>query len=89
MIPEPLSHLAAAVEQELARVRLEYLAYGMDLDLTATVDESAGVVVITGESLRLRRPRSILQTRISRAGLRAVTCASNRRIVVFPPPQGA
>jgi len=82
--PEPLQHLAAVVEHETARIRLEYLCYGMDLDLTAAVDGVAGTVVITGKSLGLRRPRSLLETRLGRAGLRSETHASDLRITVFP-----
>jgi|GEM_PF-2636960 len=82
--PEPLQHLAAAVEHEIARIQLEYLCYGIDLDLTAAVDGAAGTVVITGKSLLLRRPRKLLESRISRAGLRSETCESDARITVFP-----
>jgi hypothetical protein len=81
---EPLEQLAATVELEIARVQLEYLWYGMDLDLTAAVDAAGGTVVISGESLRLGRPRRILESRISRAGLRWETHAADLRITVFP-----
>lgn len=84
MSPEPLQQLAAVLEHEIALVQLEYLWYGMDLDLTAVVDGAAGTVIITGESLRLRRPRRLLENRISRAGLRSETYAADLRITVFP-----
>ena len=84
MSPEPLKQLATVVEHEIARIQLEYLCYGMDLDLTAAVDGAAGTVVITGESLRLCRPRRLLESRISRAGLRSETHAPDLRISVFP-----
>jgi len=82
--PEPLKHLAAVVEHEIACIQLEYLWYGMDLDLTAVVDGAAGKVIIIGESLRLGRPRRLLESRIRRAGLRSETCAPDLRISVFP-----
>ena len=82
--PEPLQHLAAVVEHEIARIQLEYLCYGIDLHLTAAVDGAAGTVIITGESLRLGRPRRLLESRISRAGLRSETHAPDLRITVFP-----
>lgn len=84
MSPEPLQHLAAVVEHEIARIQLEYFCYGMDLDLTAAVDGVAGAVIITGESLRLGRPRRLLESRISRAGLRSETRAPDLQITVFP-----
>jgi hypothetical protein len=82
--PQPLQQLAAVVEHEIARIQLEYLCYGMDLDLTSAVDGAAGAVIITGESLRLSRPRRLLESRISRAGLRSESRAPELRITVFP-----
>ena len=82
--PEPLQHLAAVVEDEIARVQLEYLCYGMDLDLAAAIDGAAGTVVITGEGLRFCRPRRLLEGRIGRAGLRSQTYGPDLRITVFP-----
>jgi hypothetical protein len=82
--PEPLKQLATVVEHEIARVLLEYLCYGIDLDLTAAVDGAAGTVIITGESLRLCRPRRLLESRIGRAGLRSENHAPELRITVFP-----
>jgi hypothetical protein len=82
--PEPLEHLAAVVHHEIACIQLEYLWYGMDLDLTATIDGAAEAVVITGESLRLSRPRRLLESRISRAALRLETHVRELRITVFP-----
>lgn len=79
-----LQQLAAVVELEIARVQLEYLWYGMDLDLRAAVDGAEGTVVITGEGLRFDRPRRMLENRISRAGLRLETRAADLRITVFP-----
>lgn len=82
--PEPLQHLAAVVEHEIARIQLEYLCYGIDLDLTAAVDGAAGTVVITGDSLGRCRPRRMLESRISQAGLRSQSHAPDLRITVFP-----
>ncbi|OLE22502.1 MAG: hypothetical protein AUG49_18925 [Catenulispora sp. 13_1_20CM_3_70_7] len=85
MITEPLPPLLAAVEHELTRQREEFATrYGMDLDLVAVVDEEAGTVVIAGECLKSWGPRTVLEARISRAGLRSETHAPDMLIVVYP-----
>lgn len=83
MSPEPLNRLAAVVEHEIARIQLEYLCYGMDLDLEAAIDGAAGTVVITGESLRLCRPRRMLESRINQAGLHTQAHEPDLRITVI------
>jgi len=85
MITEPLPSLLAAVEYEIARQREEFaVRYGMELDLAAAVDEQAEAIVITGECLKLWGPRTVLEARISRAGLRSETYAPDMRIIVYP-----
>jgi hypothetical protein len=82
---DSLDSLAAAVQHEIRRLVEEYYSRGtLDLELVVTVDAEAGTVVVVGPGLRMWGPRALLETRLTRAGLRYDTLMPSARIVVYP-----
>ncbi|MBS2531586.1 hypothetical protein KGQ20_02245 [Catenulispora sp. NF23] len=85
MTAEPIRPLLHAVSHEIIRLIGEYLDYGMELDIAVKVDQSAGTVIVRGESLRrVWGVRQMFEARLSRAGLRFEVEMPSATFVVYP-----
>jgi carbohydrate-binding DOMON domain-containing protein len=81
---EPLSPLADAVSYEVTRLVGEYQGYGMDLNLTVSVDQTAATVTVRGEGLAAWGPRQMLEARLNRAGLHCQVLMPDATFVIHP-----
>lgn len=80
MSSEPLIPLARAVASEITRLEAE-----LDVELgTVRLDLEARVVVVRGAGLRAWGPRTMLESRLTRCGLRHETHAPEMYLVVYP-----
>lgn len=77
---EPLIPLARAVTYEISNLEMEL---GVKLG-TVRLDLEARTVVVRGASLKAWGPRTMLEARLARCGLRHETHAPDMYLVIYP-----
>ena len=80
MNTEPLIPLARAVASEIERLEAEL---GVELG-AVRLDLAARAVVVHGDGLKAWGPRTMLESRLTRCGLRHETHAPDMYLVIYP-----